>query len=143
MSEPIILLLSKFANCFDLKDWLGLEDTLDSNVECDYGELRGVIKTYSKSEYVTLRKKALTHLKTQHLFSNLEIVIDKLTATCQLNAIIYRLDNDGNQFNSHAIYHFTLISNQDNQWKIAKIKQSILWNEGDPSIHGGVKTNPK
>ena len=138
MNEAIIKLLSKFANSFDLKDWQTLESTIADTIECDYQDLRGESETYSKSEYVSLRKQALGHLKTQHLFANLEITIDAEYAVCQLNAIIYRQDNAGKQFNSHAVYRFHLIQLQSNEWKIEKIKQSILWNEGDSSIHPGV-----
>lgn len=138
MNEPIIKLLAKFANSLDLKDWQTLENTMADTIECDYQDLRGRSEAYSKSEFVSLRKQALSHLKTQHLFANLEITIEKDYAFCQLNAIIYRQDNDGKQFNSHAFYRFHFVQLQNNEWKIEKIKQLILWNEGDSSIHVGV-----
>lgn len=138
MSESIIKVLFKFANSFDLKDWQGLEDTLMDNIECDYKGLRGTVENYSKSEYVSLRKKALNHLKTQHLFSNLQITAENKQATCQLSAVIFRQDDLGANFNSHAIYLFHLVNIKDNEWRIKKIKQTILWNEGDASIHAGV-----
>lgn len=138
MTEPIVKLLSQFANSLDLKDWQTLENTMADNIECDYQDLRGKSETYSKSKFVSLRKQALNHLKTQHLFTNLEMTIEKEYAVCQLNAIIYRQDNDGKQFNSHAIYRFHFVKLQNDEWKIEKIKQSILWNDGDSSIHAGV-----
>ncbi|WP_131781422.1 hypothetical protein [Legionella gresilensis] len=74
----IFNLLFKFANSFDLKDWQRLEETLADNIECNYQDLRGEIKTYSKEDYVNSRKAALSHLPTQHLFFNLEINCQKM-----------------------------------------------------------------
>lgn len=138
MNESIENVLFKFANSFDLKAWQALEDTLMDTIECDYQDLRGISKTHLKSEFVSLRKQALQHLKTQHLFSNLEITVQEDRATCQLSAVIFRQDNDGKQFNSHVMYHFYLVQLQKDEWRIKKIKQSVLWNEGDSSIHKGV-----
>lgn len=131
-------LLFKFANSFDTKDWDGLESTLMDNIECDYQSLRGKTGTYTKKEYVNSRKEALSHLKTQHLFSNLEIRSEEMYAYCRLSAIIYRQDNEGKKFDSHVIYNFELNKLLNNEWKILKIKQSILWNEGDFTIHEGL-----
>ena len=110
-------------------------------IECDYQDLRGISETCSRNEYVRLRKQALDELKTQHLFSNLEITVKGNIATCQLSAIIYRLyrqEAHDKQFNSHVIYNFQLVHLKNDEWRINKIKQSVLWNEGDPSIHKGI-----
>lgn len=135
-AQHIINVLSKFANSFDLKDWDRLAETLAESIECDY-DLRGVSECVSKQEFVSSRKIALNHLKTQHLFSNFEILSDNEKASCRLNAIIFRQNDQGIYFNSHVIYQFHLLQ-INHQWKINKIKQSILWNEGDSSIHQGV-----
>ncbi|CDZ77372.1 Scytalone dehydratase [Legionella massiliensis] len=132
-------ILFKFANSFDLKDWDGLENTLMDDVECDYQDLRGKKNTYTKIEFVNLRKETLGHLKTQHLFSNLEIRSEEKSAYCRLSAIIYRQDKDGKKFDSHVIYNFELCKSSNSEWKIQKIKQIVLWNEGDSTIHKGVR----
>jgi hypothetical protein len=84
--------LFKFANSFDLKDWDGLKSILADDVLCDYMDLRGVIETLSADEYVAKRIAALDHLKTQHLFANVEVHVDNATAHCRLNAFIIRND---------------------------------------------------
>ncbi|MGQ3888990.1 nuclear transport factor 2 family protein [Legionella sp. CNM-1927-20] len=138
--HPVCNLLAKFANSFDIKDWQGLEDTLADNIECNYQDLRGEIKTYAKKDYVDSRKAALAHLHTQHLFSNLEIDCQGNEAYCRLSALIYRKDKKGKQFNSHVIYNFVLVNKtQGNNWKISKIKQAVLWNEGESVIHKGLR----
>ncbi|WP_131780963.1 nuclear transport factor 2 family protein [Legionella gresilensis] len=127
--------LFKFANSFNLKDWAGLVSTLMDQVDCDYKDLRGKTDSYTKTEYVNSRKEALSHLKTQHLFSNLEIRCEKEYSYCRLSAVIYRQDKDGKKFNSHVIYNFELTRLFNNEWKIHKIKQVVLWNEGDSTIY--------
>ncbi|WP_419420784.1 nuclear transport factor 2 family protein [Legionella sp. D16C41] len=130
-------LLFKFATSFDVKDWQGVEDTLADNIVCNYQDLRGEIKTYSKAEYVNSRAEVLNNLYTQHFFSNLEIDYHRNEAYCRLSAIIYRRDKEGSYFNSHVIYNFKLTKKSKN-WKIKEIKQTVLWNEGDSIIHKGV-----
>ena len=138
MIDQITRVLHRFANCFDLKAWDELSCLLSDTLECDYQDLRGTIEFIPKHEYIALRRQSLDHLKTQHLFSNLDINIDKDQASCCLNALICRHGENNKIFNTHAIYNFKLIY-ESGQWKIGKIKQTVLWNEGDPSIHSGVK----
>ncbi|MDX2346986.1 MAG: nuclear transport factor 2 family protein [Legionella sp.] len=132
-------LLFKFANSFDTKDWEGLESTLMDTIECDYQDLRKETGHYTKAEYVNTRKKALSTLKTQHLFSNLEFYLDKKHPDCKLSAVIYRRNKADKAFDSHVMYHFELNESARKEWKIQKIKQVVLWNEGDASIHAGLK----
>lgn len=138
MNQDISNLIFKFANSFDAKAWQSLEATLMDHVECDYQDLRGNSGSYTKAEYVEKRKKALMDLKTQHIFSNLEIVNNEKQVICRLNAIIFRIAKDKRFFNTHALYTFGLIKLNNMDWKIKSIKQSILWNDGDPSIHKGI-----
>ncbi|MBM3857584.1 MAG: nuclear transport factor 2 family protein [Verrucomicrobia bacterium] len=131
-------LLFKFANSFDLKAWDEMESYLAEQVECNYTSLRGKKEALAAKDYVALRRASLEPLQTQHLFSNLEIdVHDENEATCRCSALILR--RRGEQFfNTHAIYKFTCLC-QKEKWLISKIKQTVLWNEGDAEIHSGVK----
>jgi len=92
----------------------------------------------STAEYVAQRKAALEQLQTQHLFSNLEIVVVNYEVRCRCSALILRR-LDKNFFNTHAIHEFTYIF-QNETWLISKIKQRVLWNEGDSEIHLGLCT---
>ena len=67
--------LSRFMNSFDLKDWTGMVELLEPNIQVDYSDLRGGSATaVSAGEYVRLRTEALQHLFTQHLLTNLDVV---------------------------------------------------------------------
>lgn len=138
MMHSIANLLSKFANSFDLKKWDVLESCFTENVDCDYTSLRGKKASLTAKEYVHQRKSALANLQTQHLFSNLEInLLNEKKAICRCSALILR--RRGEQFfNTHAIYEFTCV-NEQAEWLIAAIKQIVLWNEGNPELHSGVK----
>lgn len=127
----------KFANCFDLKDWATLKSLLCEEIICDYKGLRGKTELLSPGAYVESRIYALQALKTQHLFSNLEIYYSDIETNCRCQAYILR-SNDQDYFNTHAIYQFTLVPILQS-WKIGKIKQDVLWNEGNSNIHKGIK----
>ena len=73
------------------------------------------------------------------LLSNLEITVDADRASVEASSMIFRSLN-GVVFNTHARYHFRLSKQQNRGWVIDRIKQTVLWNEGDPDIHSGVKT---
>ena len=135
--ENIRNLISKFANSFDKKDWTGLRSTLSDEVECDYSALRGNIETITGDDYVAKRINALDKLSTHHIISNYEIQSDDKNATCIASTMIWRKQGNS-EFNTHALYTFKL-TNADFGWKICAIKQEVYWNEGDASIHSGVK----
>ena len=131
-------LIARFANCFDLKDWSGLEACFTESIYTDYSDLRGTPpETISASEYTKLRREALDHLKLHHLVSNYEIGFsDAKSATCRASMVVWR-KSDEEDFTSHCVYTFQLIKSSD--WKISGITQKVLWNEGSSSIHKGAK----
>ncbi len=137
--DEIRNLIFKFANSFDLKEWEVLKSVFLDSIICDYTSLRQTLETLTPQEYVNKRIESLNKLKTQHIFSNLEISLAGEQATCRCSAIIFRrFERD--YFNTHAIYEFTLYY-LNKVWLIGKIKQQVLWNEGNPAIHSGVAQN--
>jgi hypothetical protein len=133
-------LIHHFANCFDLKDWPGLESCLLPSLAVDYSDLRGTPPgSRPAAEYVELRRAALQELKTHHLCGNHEVSLDGKRASCRTSMIIHRLDpGQQDSFTTHCYYLFSL-QRTPGGWKIGGVKQTILWNEGNPSIHRGVK----
>jgi len=129
-------ILSRFFNAFDAKNWEALSSMLNDTVKCDYSDLRGVVELISANEYVQRRIDALTPLKTQHIIANLEIYPTGEMINCYFSMLIYR-KRENNFFNTHATYHMSLVEN-NNELKISYIKQTVLWNDGDPSLHSGI-----
>ena len=130
--------LNRFVSCFDLKDWATMQSLLDPTIRVDYVDLRGQACDMSAVDYVAARIESLQHLRTHHLLANLVIEIDDGTASVDASCMIYRSDGS-RHFDSHALYTFGLVAHGD-RWTIAAIRQRILWNEGDPSIHKGAST---
>lgn len=135
----VINTISKFFNSFDVKDWVALKETLTNQIDYDYTDTRNDIGTVTNEKYVASRKSALHHLKTQHLCSNIEITnTSQQEMTIRLNAVIFRRDKKDSYFNSHVIYYFTLLKDENDSLKISQIKQIVLWHDGNPSIHKGI-----
>ena len=137
--ENIRKTIAQFANSFDLKDWVLLESTLADVLTVDYSDQRGGRpQGVTASEYAQARRQSLEALDTQHIIGNLEITVAGKRASVMASSIIYRALN-GAVFNTHARYLFGLSEDQDRGWVIDRIKHTVLWNEGDPAIHSGVK----
>ncbi len=135
--EQIANTLSRFMNCFDLKDWKLMEALLEPTMQIDYTDLRGRSpSTIGSDEYARTRSEALHELATHHVLTNLDIETHDGAASVSASCVIFRSDGTKN-FNSHAFYKFAL-SDAGGSWRIAAITQRILWNEGDPAIHKGV-----
>ena len=132
-------LIAHFANSFDMKDWEGLESCFTETFYSDYSDLRGTPpEKISVKEYVRLRRESLEPLKIQHLVSNYEIqFVDSATATCRASMVVWR-KTDKEDFITHCVYIFQLVE-QDAAWKISRITQKVLWNEGTSSIYKGAK----
>ena len=132
-------LIARFANCFDLKDWSGLEACFTESIYTDYFDLRGTApETISAVDYVKLRRESLDHLQLHPLVSNYEIeFIDSNTAECRASMIVWR-KSDEDEFTSHCVYTFQL-KKTNFYWLISGITQKVLWNEGVSSIHKGAK----
>ena len=132
-------LIAHFANSFDMKDWDGLQSCFTETFYSDYSDLRGTPpETISVKEYVRLRRKSLEPLKIQHLVSNYEIkFLESTIATCRASMVVWR-KTDKEDFITHCVYIFQLVE-QDAVWKISRITQKVLWNEGTSSIYKGAK----
>ena len=132
-------LIAHFANSFDMKDWDGLQSCFTETFYSDYSDLRGTPpETISVKEYVRLRRESLEPLKIQHLVSNYEIkFLESTVATCRASMVVWR-KTDKEDFITHCVYIFQLVE-QDAAWKISRITQKVLWNEGTSSIYKGAK----
>jgi hypothetical protein len=127
--------ISRFANSFDLKDWELMKSVLSDKVIVDYSDLRGdPAKEVDSDTYVQSRKDALANLHTHHLIGNFEIEFSQNSARVRASSTIFRKSED-RVFNTHAIYEFGLLKVLKTGWLIDSIKQSVLWNDGDSTVH--------
>jgi len=136
--EKICALANRFANSFDLKDWNALEECLSDSLLADYSDLRGTPpEVISKQRFVELRRTALDAMATHHLMGNHEILVDGDTASAIVSCAIFRRNTSGERLDTHCIYFFKA-ARDAGIWKISAIKQKLLLNDGDTSIHAGI-----
>ncbi len=133
-------LICRFQEAFDHHDWDALTSCLDDELFIDYSSFRGTDPEWISADgYVNLRRQALSDLAMQHNHSNLKVSLqsnERAAASC--NYQIYRFERDGERhFHSFGTYEFGLLL-RHSQWKICAIKQNLIKNEGDPSIHGAL-----
>jgi hypothetical protein len=129
-----------FARSLDLKDWAGCRRCFLDEIETDYSDLRGEPPaSTSADDFVAKRRGALAHLKTLHLSTNHQVTVEGDTAICVSAAVIHRLrPGDGEHFDTYCSYTHTL-RRTSSGWKIAKVKQTVHWNTGNPAIHQGAR----
>ena len=120
-----------------------MRECLCDEVFVDYASFRGdPAATIPADLYVEQRRNALETLDMQHNFLNLRVELDAATqtATARCNYLIYRFHpsfdgvND-HYFHSYGHYFFGFIRVNGN-WKISRITQQLLRNQGNRKIHG-------
>ena len=133
-------LVLSFARSLDVKDWEACRRCFLDEVETDYSDLRGEPPSRVKADdFVAKRRIALERLTTLHLSTNHLITLDGDRATCVSAAVIHRLRPvDGERFDTYCTYTHTLARTSAG-WKIAKVKQTVHWNTGNPDVHSGAQ----
>jgi SnoaL-like domain len=127
-----------FARSLDVKDWEACRRCFLDELETDYSDLRGEPPALVRADdFVAKRRAALERLKTLHLSTNHLITVDGDRATCVSAAVIHRLrPDDSERFDTYCTYTHALARTPAG-WKIAKVKQTVHWNTGNPDIHSG------
>ena len=130
----------QFARSLDIKDWEACRRCFTDEIETDYSDLRGEPPArVTADDFVAKRRAALQHLKTLHLSTNHLVMVEGERATCISTAVIHRLrPGDGERFDTYCAYTHTLVRTAAG-WKIAKVKQTVHWNTGNPDVHAGAK----
>jgi hypothetical protein len=129
---------------FDDKDCDSMRECLAETIHCDYSSFRGTpASEIAREDYVAQRRTALASLRTQHNLSNLSISASANEAEVQCNYAILRFhpDFDGSRdeyFHSYGQYRFKVVQTRAG-WSISSITQLLLMNEGNPTLHGGLR----
>jgi hypothetical protein len=140
-------LLTRFFQAFDDKNWTMMRDCLCEEVFTDYSSFRQVPPaTISAGTYVEQRRSALQALDMQHNFLNLRVESDAAagTATARCNYIIHRFHPSFDGLNDHYFHsygHYLFaFARTGGRWRISRITQHLLRNEGNREIHGATRT---
>jgi hypothetical protein len=139
--NDISTVIYALAYAMDTKNWEQARSCLLDTLTTDYADLRGEPPSQvSADDYIEKRKTALASLRTQHLSTNHLITLNGDDhATCIAQGVIFRYHpRTADYFHTHCIYTYQLQLTPDG-WKISSIKQSLLWNEGNPALHSGAR----
>lgn len=133
-------LLCQFQSTFDLLDWDRMKGCLWEQLHVDYSSFRneppGVIQ---RETYIALRQAALSGLKMQHNFCNLQVSVCGDSASAQCNYQILRFRGadcrcETDFFHSYGRYFFGL-TKRESEWRISRIRQELIANHGTPGLH--------
>jgi hypothetical protein len=137
-------LVFRFMRTFDEKDWPGMKACLAKSVYCDYSTFRGAPPgRVTREKYVAQRKAALSFLIMQHNLSNLSAASNGKSIEVKCNYTILRFHPNFNGsrkyfFHSYGRYRFFIIR-EGRGWRVSKIIQRLLMNDGNPKLHGGAR----
>lgn len=137
--NAIVETICRVADALDARDWTLCRSALASHIWIDYSALRGQPPGWIDADaYVEERRASLSSLQTHHISTNHRVTLDGDHASCVSSAMIHRrtLDAEPRTFNTHARYTHGLVRMADG-WKIDRIVQEVLWNDGDAVIHIG------
>lgn len=135
--SEIIDTVVRFAYALDMKDWSLCRSCFTDLIEADYSDLRKQpATTISADEFIALRQQGLNGLQTHHQSTNHLVTNEGDSASCISCAMIHRFRTaDQDFFDTYGYYTHTLIHTSQG-WKICKVKQTVLWNRGNPKLHG-------
>ena len=140
--SDIRAVILRFAVSLDMQDWAQCRSCFADKVYTDHSDLReDSPSVISADEFVALRRAALSGLKTQHVSTNHLITVNGNEASCVSGMVIYRrrfIERRQATFDTHCYYSHTLVRTQQG-WKISRVKQTVLWNTGDPAIYAGMR----
>jgi len=131
------------ARAMDAQDWPALRACLAGTLDVDYSDLRGdPPSTIAADAYVAARITGLAGLKTQHISTNHLVTIEGDRAECASCFLIHRLDpaapTGDNTFDTAGHYVHRLARTAGG-WRIDGIVQTVLWNRGNPQVHGALR----
>jgi hypothetical protein len=136
-------LVLRFARAMDGQDWSLLRSCLAPEVAVDYSDLRGdPPATVSADAFVAARVAGLAGLVTQHISTNHLVTIDGDRAECASCFLIHRVDpaaRPGSNSFDTAGHYLHRLSRTPGGWRISGITQTVVWNRGNPDVHGALR----
>lgn len=141
--SEIVDTVLRFFYAMDFQNWALLRNCLAETLDIDYTALRGEPRQFIfADDFVASRAKDLLGLATQHISSNHLVSINAEGAECTSSFLIHRIDQakskEKNSFDSAGFYTHGLVQSPTG-WVIHSIRQTIIWNRGDPNIHGAFR----
>ena len=137
--EAIQQVRFRWAEALDNRDWELFKSLFTDSIDTDFTDWGIAIQTVDKENFVlNFFKKNLSkpNLKTQHLFSNFRISINRNEASSVCNFVgNHFIENfpDGQEYCLHGEYIDTLIKTMSG-WKISGIKFKLRYQTGNQKL---------
>jgi hypothetical protein len=130
----IIAALDRYAECLDRRDWAGLDEVFDPDVEADY-------RLWQVTGIPALRDRIRSMLggcgPTQHLLGNyrIEIAGDHATSRCYARVMHFAADGSDRSFEVWMEYADSWRRTADG-WRSHARQATASMQRGDPSVLG-------
>jgi len=141
--QAVVDTIVRLGRAMDDGDWVAVRGYLAQEIDTDYSSFRGTPPTrLLADEFVRLRRTGLAGLVTQHLTVGHVVTLDGEAAVCHCDFVIHRWPSDTTDrrvLHSYGYYVYRLQRMGDG-WRIAGITQVVRRSEGDPSLHGALRS---
>jgi len=130
---------TQYARNLDRQDWAGFRACFTDQLETDFSDFTGEpARTAPADEFVAFDQRILDGVITQHLIANHEVTIDGDQAVLTADAIASHhrpAEAGGGDYDIHGVYRMAMVC-QAEDWKIASVRLSLSWYEGDGDLLG-------
>ena len=130
---------TQYARNLDRQDWAGFRACFTDQLETDFSDFTGEpARTAPADEFVAFDQRILGGLITQHLIANHEVSIECDEAVLIADAIASHhrpAAAGGGDYDVHGVYRMVMVR-QGADWKIARVRLSLRWYEGDRDLLG-------
>ncbi len=138
--QAVIDRATQYAFNLDRKDWAGFRACFTDQLETDFSDFgAGPARTAPAEDFIAFDQRVLpAEVTTQHLIANHVVTIDGDEAVLFADAIASHHRADGpppHDYDVHGAYRMVMERTAEG-WKIAKVRLSLRWYEGDPATLG-------
>ncbi|MEM9075908.1 MAG: nuclear transport factor 2 family protein [Bacteroidota bacterium] len=122
----------------DERDWDTVLESFNPKVLLDYSSMTGNPATELNPEAIVTAWKGILpgFESTHHQIGNILELIDgdKATVLCYGTATHYLTDESGNIWTVVGAYHFGVVQDSDENWKISKMKFNFKYQDGNTTL---------
>ena len=141
--HAVVETIVRLGRALDARDWPAAMRCLAAEMGADYSSFRGTPPARLTAErFLELRKTGLAGLVTQHLTVGHLIELAGDEAVCRCDFVIHRWPADAadhRHLHSYGTYVYRLRRAADG-WRISGVTQVIRRSDGDPHLHGALRT---
>lgn len=141
--RAVVQTIVRLGRALDDRDWPAAMECLAAELDTDYSSFRGTPPArLTAVQFVELRRTGLAGLVTRHLSFGHRVELAGEDAVCRCDFVIHRWPADATDrrhLHSYGDYAYRLRRGRDG-WLITGITQVVRHSDGDPSLHGALRS---